>query len=109
ERALGTILDGRGERRGAAFLRGRSALRLDLAHGLRERGHDLERVADDAVVGDLEDRRLRILVDRDDDLRRLHAREVLDRARDADRDVELRADGLARLADLLGVRTPAGV
>ena len=34
------------------------------------RRHDLEQVADDAVVGDLEDRRLGILVDRDDGARR---------------------------------------
>ena len=34
------------------------------------RRHDLEQIADDAVVGDLEDRRLGILVDRDDGARR---------------------------------------
>ena len=34
--------------------------------GLDHRRHDLEQVADDAVVGDLEDRRVGILVDRDD-------------------------------------------
>ena len=33
-----------------------------------ELGDDLEQIADEAVVGDLEDRRLLVLVDRDDDL-----------------------------------------
>ena len=61
---------------------------------------DLEQVADDAEVGDLEDRRLRILVDRDDRLGRLHAGPVLDGAGDAQRDVQLRRHGLAGLADL---------
>src|SRR5690606_22394750 len=76
---------------------------------VREARHDLERVAHDPVVGDLEDRRLRVLVDCDDRAGRAHAREVLDRAADADRDVELRRDGLARLLDLLRVRPPARV
>ena len=58
---------------------------------LRQLRHDLEQVAHEAVVGDLEDRRLGVLVDRDDHLAVLHAGEVLDRARDADRDVELGA------------------
>ena len=34
------------------------------------RRHDLEQIADDAVVGDLEDRRVGVLVDRDDRARR---------------------------------------
>ena len=60
-------------------------------------------------VGELEDRRVRVLVDRDDVLRGLHADLVLDRAGDAGGQVELRRDGLARLADLRRVRVPAGV
>src|SRR4029079_13868043 len=44
-----------------------------------------------------------VLVDRDDDLRILHPREVLDRARNADRDVNVRSDDLAGLADLVVV------
>ena len=59
-------------------------------------GTTSNRSPDDAVVGDLEDRRLGVLVDRDDGARALHADEVLDRAGDAERDVELRRDGLAR-------------
>src|SRR3954466_5213503 len=79
---------------------------LDLLGGGRG---DLEQVADDAEVGQLEDRRLRVLVDGDDGLGRLHAGPVLDRAGDADRHVQLRRDGLAGLADLELVRVPAGV
>src|ERR1700752_4371479 len=61
---------------------------------------DLEQVADHAVVGDLEDRRLFVLVDRDDRLGRLHAGAVLNRPGDPERDVELRRDRLPGLADL---------
>src|SRR5690606_17567271 len=49
------------------------------------------------------DRRFLVLVDGDDGLRILHAGEVLDRARDADRDIDLRGDDLAGLADLIVV------
>src|SRR5271169_5640743 len=49
-----------------------------------ELGQHLEEIADQAIVGDLEDRRFFVLVDGDDDLRVLHAGEMLDRTRDAD-------------------------
>jgi len=42
--------------------------------------HDLEQVADQAEIGDLEDRCVLVLVDGDDDLGILHARQVLNRA-----------------------------
>ena len=44
---------------------------------------------------------VRVAVDRDDRRRRLHAHLVLDRAADAEREVELGLDDLAGLADLL--------
>jgi hypothetical protein len=72
-------------------------------------GTDLEKIADDAVVGHLEDRRFLVLVDGDDDAAVLHAGEVLDGARDADGDVEVRRDDLAGLADLPVVRHEARV
>src|SRR5262249_24470942 len=78
-------------------------------HRLGELWNDLEHVADNAVVGDLEDRRFLILVDRDDGLRRSHAGEMLDRARDADSHVKLRAHLPSGLTDLIAVRTPAVV
>src|SRR5688572_15958091 len=72
-------------------VRSRSRLLLqELLKFRRERGHHLEEIAHDAVVGDLENGRLRVLVDRHDDLRRAHAREVLDGARHAEAEVELR-------------------
>src|SRR6187549_1686268 len=58
-------------------------------YGGDDRGHDLEQVADNAVVGDLEDRGVGVFVDRDDRVRTLHADEMLDGARDAERHVEL--------------------
>src|SRR5262245_12292162 len=69
----------------------------------------LEQVAHHAVVDQLEDRRFGILVDGHDHLRGLHAGPVLNGAGDADRDVELWRDGLARLADLELVGVPPGV
>src|SRR5262245_54097693 len=56
-------------------------------------GH-VEEIARRAVVGDVEDRRLRVRVDRDDRARRLHAGEMLNRARDAEGEVDLRLHGL---------------
>src|SRR3954447_7316792 len=78
-------------------------------HGLGELGHDLVEVADDPEVGELEDRGVGVLVDRHDVLRGLHPHLVLDRARDPRGQVQLRRDGLARLADLGRVGVPAGV
>src|SRR5919108_2781489 len=78
-------------------------------HGLGELGEDLVEIAHDTQVGELEDRRVRVLVDRDDVLGALHADLVLDRPGDARGQVQLRRDGLAGLADLGGVRVPAGV
>src|ERR671924_499417 len=69
----------------------------------------LEEVAHDAVVGDLEDRRFLVLVDRDDDAAVVHAREVLNRARDADGYIEIGRHDLAGLADLPVVRHEARV
>src|SRR4051794_1728585 len=82
---------------------------LPRLHGLGELRDDLVEVADDAEVRELEDRGVAVLVDGHDVLRRLHPDLVLDRAGDPGREVELRRDGLARLADLRGVRIPAGV
>src|SRR5256886_2398987 len=81
----------------------------ELLELFRQLRHDLEEVADDAVVGDLEDRRLGVLVDGHDHLRRAHAGQVLDRARDAEAHIELGRDRPAGLADLEPVRAPARV
>src|SRR5215210_2219024 len=98
------------DRRSTAPSRGRVLLLL-LPGGdlLGRRGDDGVQVADDAEVGELEDRRLGVLVDGDDRLRGLHPGPVLDGTGDADGDVQLRRDGLAGLPDLEGVRVEAGV
>src|SRR5487761_1525987 len=70
---------------------------------LVKRRNDFEQIADQAVIGHLEEWRFFVLVDRDDDLGIFHAGEMLDRARDADGDVELRCHDLAGLADLVVV------
>src|SRR4051812_6113749 len=86
----------------ASRARGRSKLFGQLRH-------QLEQIADQAEVGDLEDRRFLVLVDGDDQLAILHAGEVLDRARYADRYVDFGGDDLAGLADLVIVGRIAGV
>src|SRR5215813_6826892 len=65
---------------------------LDLCDQL---GNRLLPFRDDAVIGDLEDRLVLVLVDRDDRLRALHAGQVLDRTRDGDREVQVGGDDLA--------------
>src|SRR3954447_24048925 len=93
---------------GAEAPRGASArlLRLDR---LGQLGEDLVQIPDHAEIRELEDRRVLVLVDREDVLRALHPNLVLDRAGDAGRQVKLRRDRLAGLADLGRVRVPAGV
>src|SRR5271166_6543791 len=75
-------------------------------HSLGELGQDLVEIAHHAEVGELEDGRVCILVDRHDVLRALHPDLVLDRPGDARREVQLRRHGLARLPDLGGVGIP---
>src|SRR6056297_1543753 len=90
---------------------GRSASRpeLDRSDELFELRDDLEQVADETVVGDFEDRGFRILVDRHDGPGVLDPGQVLDRAGDADREVQLRRDDLAGLPHLQFVRHVAGI
>src|SRR2546422_11518792 len=57
---------------------------------VRELRHHVEEVSHDPEVDQGEDRRVGVLVDRDDGLGRLHPRPVLDGPGDADGDVELR-------------------
>ncbi len=68
-----------------------------------------EQIRDEAIVGDLEDRGFLVLVDGDDDLRVLHAGEVLDGTGNAAGDVEFGCHDLAGLADLPVVRGVACV
>src|ERR1044072_8017632 len=80
-----------------------------LAEFRREFRQRLIEIGNKAVVGDLEDRLLLVLVDRHDHLGVLHAGQMLDRARNPDRDVEVRRHHLAGLADLPVVRRIAGI
>src|SRR5882762_1772819 len=86
-----------------------SSLLSEFAERLGQFGNRLVEIRDQTVIGDLENRRILILVDRDDHLGILHAREMLDRAGDADGDIELRRYHLAGLADLPVVRRIAGI
>src|SRR5579863_2452211 len=70
---------------------------------------DLEQVAHQSDVGDLEDRRFAVLVDGHDGACVLDARQMLNGPGDADGDVHLRRDDLARLADLHFIRRITGI
>src|SRR2546427_10807775 len=72
----------------------------ELAQFRRQFRQRLVQIRDKPVIGDLEDRRLFILVDRHDHLRILHAREMLDRAGNPDGNVQLGRPPLAGLTDL---------
>ena len=65
--------------------------------------HRIKQISHKPDIGHLEDRRIGIFVDRDDDLAFLHARQMLDRAGDADGDVDFGRNDLAGLADLIVV------
>src|SRR5262245_43290321 len=81
----------------------------ELGEFLLQLRQGLEQVGDQPVIRDLEDRGFLVLVDGDDDLGILHAGQVLDGARDADRDVELRRHHFSGLADLPVVGRIAGI
>jgi hypothetical protein len=52
----------------------------ELLYGVGERGHHIEEIGDQEIVGDLRDRRFLVFIDRDDRLAAFHAGQVLDRA-----------------------------
>ena len=100
-------------RHGRHLARDRARSRSGFSRRLQELfdlRYQAEEVSDEAVIRDLEDRRLGVLVDRDDRARILDAGQVLDRAAEMPiGDVELRRNDLAGLADLQLVRRVAGV
>src|SRR5947199_3275042 len=71
-----------------------------------EGGHDFEDIGDDAVVGDLKNWTLLVFVDRYDSARAFHADDMLDGAAYAEREIQLRRNGLAGAADLALHREP---
>ncbi len=74
--------------------------REPLAERLRQRGQKANRVRDDADMREVEDRRVAVGVDGDDQIGALDADAVLDGAGDAGREIELRPDRLAGLPNL---------
>ena len=68
---------------------------------LRDR---IKKISHQAKVRDLKDRRLRILVDRDNRLGVSHSGQVLDRPREPDRHIDLWGDNFSGLPDLEFVR-----
>mmetsp|Transcript_26413 Transcript_26413/g.53064 ORF Transcript_26413/g.53064 Transcript_26413/m.53064 type:complete len:355 (-) Transcript_26413:70-1134(-) len=89
-----------------SLLKGSPTTALELLFELRAR---VEEIRDQPIVGHLEDGRLGVLVDGDNCLGVLHAGKVLDGARDANSNVEIGSDHLARLANLHVVRAHARI
>src|SRR6266478_2112783 len=79
---------------------------LPFFQNFRQRGHNLEDVADHAIIGNLKNRRVLVLVDSHDGARAFHSHNVLDCPADAQRQVQLRRHGLSRAADLPLHRQP---
>jgi hypothetical protein len=80
-----------------------------LAERIHQLRHHFKQIPDQPVIRHLEDRGIRILVDGDDDFRFLHPGQMLDGAGDADREVKLRRNDLAGLANLVVIRDKTGV
>ena len=76
---------------------------------MNDHRQDFRQIADDLVMGDLEDRCVRIGVDGDDLGRLIHAGAVLDGAGDSRGDIQPRADGRPRLSDLVFAGYPARI
>ena len=68
-----------------------------------------EQISHQAVIGDLEDGRFLILVDRHDHLAVLHSGEVLDGTGNPDSDIQFRRDDLSGLSDLELIGHEAGI
>src|SRR5579883_47043 len=77
------------------ILYGKSLGALGLPDFLNQRRDDFEQIPDDSVVGDLENRSVGVLIDRDDGFRALHADQVLYSSGNSDGHVDLRRDGLS--------------
>jgi hypothetical protein len=87
----------------------KGALSPVLAELRDDRWDYLVEVADHGPVCARDDRCTLVLVDHEDPLGVLAADDVLDRAADAARDVEVGRDPRARLSNLVGMRSPAEV
>src|SRR5690606_4286016 len=71
--------------------------------------YNFESIAHDTVIGHFEKGRLGILIDDDDGFGSTHTRQMLDSAGDADGDVQVGANGYARLTHVLRVGAPSGI
>src|SRR3954465_3481982 len=84
-------------------------LMLESTQLLSQLWNSLKQIGDQPVVRNLEDRRFRVFVDRNDHFAVLHAGQMLDRARNAHGNVELGRDYLPGLSDLIVVGNETGI
>ena len=69
------------------FDRRRGLRRLQVLQDFRQCRNNLKKIVNDAVVCDLEDRRLGVFINGDDAPRGLHSHQMLNRSRDAHSDI----------------------
>src|SRR5258705_5270196 len=86
-----------------------SSLLSEFAERFGQFGNRLIEIGDQTVIGDLEDRRILVLVDRDDHLGVLHAGEMLNRAGNTDGDIQFGRNHLAGLPNLPVIRRISGI
>src|SRR6185369_16691280 len=79
---------------------------LDSVYFGSQRRNNVEEIAHDSIIRDVEDRHLAVLVDGDNRLRVLHPDDMLNRSRDTNGQVQFRRDCLPRAADLPIHRQP---
>src|SRR5215468_12103105 len=82
------------------------ALSFQLLDLFSEDGNDFKQIADDAIVGDVEDWCFRIFVDCDDGAGIFHADQMLNGAGDPRRNIKFRRHGWPRRSVLPTVRQP---
>src|SRR5438552_6895514 len=82
---------------------------FSLLNLLNQWGDDVEQISYDGVICDLENRRFRILVDRDNGARALHPHNMLNRSADPECQIELGRNRLTRRPDLAVHGQPARV
>ena len=86
-----------------------SKLSRDLLEALEKQRNDLEQIAADAVIGNLKDGSVLVLVDSNDTFGILHTRKMLDCTGNAESDINTGTHGLTGLTNLMVGGYPTGV
>ena len=82
---------------------------MPLAKLFFKRRHGIEKIGHQPVIGNLENRRFIILVDGDNHLTVFHAGKMLNGPGNANRNIKVRRDDLAGLANLIIIGNETGI